>query len=153
MSFQDYYRGRTGSQERIKDRNIAELDGKYSLLAIHVNTSCYTINEELKKILSAKGDNIEEIILSQYGSIPDFLKSAQIYPDDKLPDKFEGSRYIFTGWDLIACMASGYGRLLTRLSNETVEIIIPFGAAEYGKLNREGGSKELNNRLYFDLVD
>ncbi len=152
MAFQEYYIQRTCSQERIANANVAQIDGKYNLLLIHVNDVCYTINPELKKILDAKEDSIEEKILIECGSVPDYLKPIKTYTDFDFPFEFKGSKYILTGQEATACLAQFYRFMLAYLHNETVEISIPFGAVDYTKLETEGGNEEFDNILYFGLI-
>ncbi|MBL7101056.1 MAG: hypothetical protein ISS23_03825 [Nanoarchaeota archaeon] len=152
MKFPEYYIQKAGSEERIANKNVAQIKGKYDLLAVHVNTSCYGINRELKKILKAKKGQIEERVLIKSGEAPDFLKPTKTDDLSDWPPEFKGNKQILTGWDLSVCIKHYYELMLSKSLDETIEINIPFGAAEYRKLEQEGGREGLDNILYFSLI-
>lgn len=147
-AFQEFYKDRAKSHQRIENLRLPKTEGKYSLIAVHASQATYDINKNIKMMLDELSGSIDKIILFEdLDDAPDFLKNTNLPTDvyrDDIPEKFNGSRYILTGYDLVVCLSEHYKMILAITDKKLVEVNIPLGAAEYSraaeysKLQEEG---------------
>lgn len=146
--FKEVYQQFTGKTTPTSIDTI--VDGNFDLVAVHVSNFSKGINENLRKILDAMRGSIGDIILFEGGSAgPEFLNPTKIYGTRQPPEKFKGSRYILSGWDLAFCVHDVYRVMLVLLDAKPVEVHVPIGSVEYEKLEKESGSPYMNNVLLY----
>ena len=93
--FQEFYKDRAKSHQRIENLILPKTEGKYSLIAVHVADVTRHINENISMMLDLLSGSIDNIILVEWpGHTHDFLKSANlpidVYRYD-IPNKLNGS--------------------------------------------------------------